>query len=445
MSEPTTPDPAVSPPADGGFPLRDRWDHSNDGRAGGLVAAVAARWWVVAGAVALALLVALVWCLAATPLYTSTVVFAVERTRPQTANDLPPDELLAAQRAIFLSTPVLSAAAPAGMPSPAEVLRDQLVIETDKGQGTMTVRLQSFKPEQAAVTLKALADAYLHASGQQHNAVSDNLSDLSADRDRKEAARSAADKALRDFRASARVASDAGDASPTAAAARSQQLAAALSAAQSDAAKAKAEYDRVVPMLSDPGKANELVLARRSSGIFEAIDQQRAQVRKDLDAMEPTLAQQKQTLGAQHPALLQTQRKIDALNQKLAEIDQQYPQAYRAYLEQQRDSTQRKADELKALVDQQDKSAKESGAASGQLAELDAEAKRAEEALTEADKKLRQRIAAGDGSGFVMKLAQPPTVPSHPTSPDRSKIVIGSAIVGLVIGVALAAALGRTR
>jgi uncharacterized protein involved in exopolysaccharide biosynthesis len=355
--------------------------------------------------------------------------------------------LLASQRAIFLSSPVLAAAAPAGMPSPADVLRDQLEIETDKGQGTMTVRLRSPKPEQAALTLKSLADAYLRASAQQQNATSDNLSDLSADRDRKEAARSAAEKALRDFRASAQLASSdtATEASPTAALARSQQLGAALSAAQADAAKAKAEYDRVVPMLSDPAKANELVLAKRSSGIFDAIDQQRAQVHKDLDALEPTLAHQKQTLGAQHPALLQTQRKIDALNQKLAEIDRQYAQAYRAYLEQQRDSTQRKADELKALVDQQGTMAKESGDQAARLVELEAQAKNAETALTEADKKLRERIAAGDGSGIVMKLAQPPSVPSQPSSPDRARIVIVSAAVGLIVGAALAVVTGRAR
>ena len=442
MSEPTTPDPAVSPPADGGFPLRGTWDGSDEERDGGFLAAVASKWWVVAAAVALALLAAILWCAAATPLYTSTVVFAVEHTRPPSAKDLPPDEFLAAQRELFLSEPVLAAAATPGTPPPVRQLRDQLAIHTDKGQGTMTVSLSAPRGEQAAMTLNALASAYLKAAGQQQQASADSLGDLSANRDRMEATRAAAEKALNDFRTSAKIA--AGDADQ-AAASQLQQLKAALATAQADASKAKTEYDAAAPLLADPTKAEQLVASKRSSGIFDAIDQERAIIRKELDALEPTLAQQRQTLLPQHPALQQTQRKVDALTARLAEIDKQYPQAYRAYLEHQRDSAQHKADELKALVDEQENRSKTSTAQRDQLAQLEARLKEAEAALSEADKKLRGRISGSDASAAVMRLAQPPTVPTHPSSPDRARVMAMCGVGGMVAGLALALVLGKAR
>ena len=376
------------------------------------------RWWLIPAVAAAGIVAALIYLALAAPVYRATAVLAIERLRPASAGDIPPDEFLATQRDLFISR------AP---------LRNALEINNDKGQGTMTVTFSSPDPRQAALSLTMLIDAYLKSSTQQHSAG--DLANLSRVRDDKSAARAAADKAVADFRLSAGLGE--GDIA-LAAQKRSEQLLTALSDAEHYAASAKADADAVQAVLADPERMIQAIAAARSKGVFDDLDAHRQTIKAELDAVEPQLARQKQTLLAQHPTLQATQKKTDALRQRLDEIDRRYPDAYRVFVTERSAIAQKKVDELKKLLSEHTSQHDDQTAKTARLADLQAALRRADTELADADQRLRSAYAAGDPLGAVMKLVQAPTIPPHPSSPRPVPVIFTGCAIGLLLGAALA-------
>src|SRR2546426_1019938 len=77
-----------------------------------VAARLARRWWVIVAAVVVTVAIAFVYLIVATPIYTATFVLAPDQRLGAGggAGNIPPDEFLAAQRELILSSPVLNAA-----------------------------------------------------------------------------------------------------------------------------------------------------------------------------------------------------------------------------------------------------------------------------------------------------------------------------------------------
>jgi hypothetical protein len=287
MSNPISPDavPGETGPASG-LPSRqaatlDR-RLGSDGRGdsgGGLIARIVRRWWVVVGAVFVAVVVAFAYLVITPKIYTATCVLAPERRLGEGGpGNVPPDEFLSAQRQLLLSTKVLGAATgsmdastrtgPAATP---QALHDALRVQVSAGEQTIVVKLDSPDPQAAARTLAAVADAYLRAQGDQRTSTVSGLGELRVQRDTRAAERASAEKALNDFKAAANVSSTEAD---KAGAARLEQLRAAMTTAQLELTNASAAFDAAKDLLADPQKAAQTIEVNRSYGIFAGLDQQ---------------------------------------------------------------------------------------------------------------------------------------------------------------------------
>ena len=411
---------------------------------GGIAGRLAGRWWVVATAVAIALVAALAFLLLTPPIYTATCILSPDR-RVGGTNDVAPDEFLDAQRALILSKPVLASAIASldggqrtGPAASEQALQDALHVNLSVGEQLLIVRLDSSDAPSAARTLSALTEAYLKAAGERNSTALSTRDQLTRLRDERAAQRAAAEKALTDFRASANVSGTDTDQAP--AAARLDQLNSALTAAQLELTNANAAVAAAATLLADPQKLHQIIEANRARGIFAGLDQQRNQLQSQLDQAQALHARQKETMYPQHPKVLQTQKQIDQLQAKLGEMDARYADLYRVDLEQQRLAAQRKIDELKPLVEQQSKLAGDYLGKSAHLAGLEAELKRSDAALVEVDNKLRDLAVSGDGAANAptVRIVQPAHAPSRPSSPDRARVLTLALIVGLIGGLVLA-------
>ncbi|MEO6435611.1 MAG: Wzz/FepE/Etk N-terminal domain-containing protein [Tepidisphaeraceae bacterium] len=392
---------------------------------------VARRWWVIAVCVALALVVAGAYLAIATPVYRASVLLASGYGANATGT-IPPDEFLAAQRAVILSAEVIAA----GLRAAPQLtdLRSAMRVRTSKGDGSIMVSVEASDPEQTARAANALAEAYLEARGGKHAIAAKGLTELSRTREQRTAERDAAEKALADFRASTGTASTEGD---KVAAARLKQLFAALSAAELEAANAKAASAAAPAMSDDAKRAAAVIESNRPSGIFAGLDQQRAQVAEELRQLEAQHERQRQTMLAQHPVVVATQRRIDTLKAQRDTFDAKYADVYRAYLEQQLRSAQRKVLEMQILVTEQQGLTKTSAANAVRMAELESALKQADAAAGEADKKLRDAMLDADASGLEVKLAQPAQPPRRPVRPDRSTVLLLAIALGAGVGLCI--------
>jgi succinoglycan biosynthesis transport protein ExoP len=402
----------------------------SDSPSDSIMSRVARRWWLVVGAVALALVGAIVYLATADTVYSATSVLSMD---PLAGGDkAPPDEFLGSQRELLTSPIVLAAASTAAaMPH----LRDALTVRLSIGERLLILRVDAADAQSAARGANAVVEAYLKAHSALRSSAATSLSSLMQQRDDLVARRAGAEKALKDFRDSASMTGIAAD---KPAGARLEQLTQALTAAQLDLANATAAATAAQSMLGDPAKIKQIIEANRSKGIFAGLDQQKTQAETELTQSQALFQRQKETMLPQHPKVLETQRKIEQLQARRAAIDKQYGDVYSAYLDQQRLTAQRKVQELQGLVNDQGALTRDSTAKAAKLAALDADLNRADAAVTEVDRKLRDVAVTGEtsaGALAVVQAAQPPARPSHP---DRNRTLTTALLIGLAGGLLLA-------
>jgi uncharacterized protein involved in exopolysaccharide biosynthesis len=395
---------------------------------GSFLSGLITRWWLIAIAVGLCLLVGFVYLVIAKSEFTASAVLLMEQPVGG-KSAVPPDEFLATQKKQILATP-------------AATSQPALRIRADKGQGTLTLSLDASSGPMAALRLSEIIEAYMQSAAGSRSAVTASWKDLAAVRDKLVSDRAAKERALLKFKEQANVIGSDAD---KAAADRLDQLQKALTSAQLEAANAKAAAAAAESLAKDPAQLRDVVDANRPSGIFDLLDKQKNQLQAEIATLEPQLEKQKETLLPQHPALVQTQKKIDQAKQKLDALAAQYADAYRSYVQRQKLTAEKKVEELSLLVDAQAKEAKTHVANISRHAELEAQLKSADAALAEAEKKLADAMTVDQDVDTPMRVVQPPRAPDKPSSPDARRIMLFAAAIGLIVGAALALASSRAR
>jgi uncharacterized protein involved in exopolysaccharide biosynthesis len=329
----------------------------------------------------------------------------------------------------------------------AAQLGDRLHVRTDEREGTIVVSAEAGAQALGRTTaaVNRVVDAYLKEFASQGGNSGTELRELSARRDQLAADRAAKEKALLAHRArTAAAAGDAGAATATVV----RGLRQALDDANKQAATATARLQALDAAKSSPNELHKLFDAARPSHVFDQLDEQRAAAQQELRQLEAKLAEQLRTLLPQHPTVLATQRRIEALRQRDAAADAEYAATYRAMLQKSRDDAVRGAAELQRRIAaaEGDESPAATGPAS--VAAMEAALKLADDALADADRKLRDAVVGGRDSGYAVKLVQPAVAPSRPTSPSPAKLLAGAAIAGLLLGLTVAVVVpvaGRSR
>ena len=101
-----------------------------------------------------------------------------------------------------------------------------------------------------------------------------------------------------------------------------------------------------------------------------------------------------------------------------------------------------KVNELQTLLDQQTQRTTQASSTLQKLQQLQADVNDADAGVAEIDKQIRDTTLNVDG-GVHMKLVQEPRIPDHPVRPQRMPILVGAAVAGLLLGLAIASVGGR--
>jgi uncharacterized protein involved in exopolysaccharide biosynthesis len=385
-----------------------------------------------------ALLGAILYLATATPIYRATAILATGYGATATGK-VPPDEFLAAQRALIRSPQVLAAGARAAPQVPDLVSADgkaasALRVHTSSGDGTIMLSVEAPDAAQAADAVNAIAEAYLEARSGPHALAANALKELTRQRDARSSQRETAQKALGEFRAAAGASG--GDAQK-AADERIKQLRVALDAAKAEVATAKAAADAARSISYDSKQIADLVQAHRASGIFAGLDQQRNAIADELRRAESDLERQRQTMLPQHPTVVATENRIAQLKAKRDALDPKYLLVYHEHLDKQHVAAQSKVAEVEKLLAEQRKVAQDSTASAARLAELEAALKQADAALADADAKLLAAMLNADTVGADVKIAQPALPSRRPVHPDRARVLLLALGCGLLVGLAI--------
>jgi uncharacterized protein involved in exopolysaccharide biosynthesis len=416
----------------------------------GLFEHVVSRWKVILAGTAVALIVAIIYLFAATPLYSVTSILSLDH-RLSAGGDVRPDEFFKTQRDLILSEAVLTGAIDSldmsqraklvGFAHSSNALRDSLSVRTSLTEQVIGITLQCPEPRAGAQVVNAVVAQYFKARGGHESGAANDLAKLTKQNDARAADRQAAEKALAEYRASANVVGSDAD---RAALDQFNQLNAALASAQAELKETNTAIAACKDLMEDPPHREEVIEANRAKGIFGGLDLQRRQIDSELVTLEPQLERQRQTMSPQHPTLQAAALKVENLKQRRDALDKQYVDTYRAYLEQQRMNATKRIENLTTLIAGKSKENKAYAAKAGKLADLEANLKKADAAQAEADAKLNQIKVGGPDTGPRIQVAMAAKPPARPTHPDTLYCLTSSLIVGLIGGLLLAA-MGRSR
>jgi capsular exopolysaccharide synthesis family protein len=384
----------------------------------------------------LALLPAILYVKLVTPLYTSTSRVLIARA-PITngADEKTPaaltSEQVSQQRDLITSTPVLAAALAAPGVIDCDPLRDHhdlieflkrsLKIQTENGN-EISISIASRDPVDASLIVDSVVRAYSQfLSSLRRNGNTDLTASLRADKAAHQADLAAKTADLLHFGEANHVGAE-GDVS-AAGAGELAKLAQGISDAQVDAVNAKAASDELARALAqDPRRAENLKQFQQATlASGKPLTDDEEVINGELLTLKNRQAEMQQRFMPKNPALATIQQQIDDLNlQHDAAIER------RAMLASQRVADLQHAydDEQKRILDHSAQQA-EYNRRSGELASL-------QRTADDLDQRIARLDAAEDPNTPIVTVLDPAKASTEPTSPNRQRILLLTALAGLL-------------
>ncbi len=205
----------------------------------------------------------------------------------------------------------------------------------------------------------------------------------------------------------------------------------AVTAAQIEATAAKSALDATLPMLQDQAKAQNLVDANRSKGIFESLDRETNVIRTELSGAQEILDQQKKTMLPQNPSRITTEKQVQEIHDRLTAQQKRYVDVYRTVLEQQWQTGLRKREDLQRAADQQREELRSMTSKMSRLRELETDLNDANAAVARVT---GEPADAGSVQAEHVQIMQAAQVPARPSWPDRTRVMWAALGCGVFIG-----------
>lgn len=409
------------------------------------------RRWTVVLVTFLCVAAAVLYIVAATPVYTSTSRIYVEQLGPQMFTDqgvvTRSDTYLQTQAQMLTSTPILASAVDAvnakGMKSFAGVnenltvyLKKQLNVDVGRKDEIISVSFDSYYPVEAATLVNAIVDAYVtYESGQKHSTAAEMLKILQKEKVARDAELNAQMRAAVDFKTKNGALSfdtEKGNIVMD----KLSQLTQALVAAQVDTVGAKRKYDEAAAMLKNKGGMRDLVELYQSKG-WNFEDREYGDMRSQLTQLKiQDKGMQNFELGG-HPRRTAFRDAIQDLEKQIAEKEERLARAYVSDLERDVEAAQAKENQLQSMADAQQKVAMELNAKATEYVKMTDDIRRTQNECDMLEQRIREIAVTGDTGALninILEVARPEEKPSKPKKP---LVLTAALMLGLVLGTGL--------
>ncbi len=412
--------------------------------------------WVVLLPVLLALSLAWIYLLRATPQYTSTSRIYVEQMGPSIFEKSAPgaitrwDSYLYTQAEVLRSTAILSAAlkapALADLPSfadansPLGALRDNLEVEVGKRDDIINVSFTSPYPEEAAAVVNAVVDAYIASHNKRQSSLSAELVKvLGEERAKREKELNDKRQGLTEFQLENEDLVFGPDRDNNVNLRSLESLRLTLTQAQVDTLDSKAFCDTCKRLMNDPTKLREFAEAQRSKGAYYVAPvDQATSVRADLRRLERERADCLLRLKPDTPAIVALDADIAHLRQEILKLDKEYAALQLAVAEEQSLAAQARENILASHFEQE---RRKTVALSNQLAQyalLQSDYQRTKSFCDTLDDRIRVLGVDPQVGGPVVDILEVAPVPTAPSRPQVPKTMGLALCLGSFAGMGLA-------
>lgn len=409
--------------------------------------------WVILGSTILALVFAFLYILKATPIYKSTSRLYVEQTGPKIINEYEgimtrSTNYLYTQAELVKSTPIV-----AEVVNDAQIrqfrtfthidnlvayIKNNLGVAIGKRDDIIAVSFDSPYPAEAAQLVNAVVDSYVqYQSTRKRSTASEVLGILQKEKLKRDQELSDKLKEMLEFTRENGVVSfntEGGNITFE----RLSKLSGALTEAQLASLNAKADFEAVKVMASEPAKIKQFAAASDSTGIRVSLNDRETQLRSELRAAEMELKNARYHCTEDHPSIQAIHAKIERINQELNEQAKEFADAYTEVMQLRWVTAKERENELQTSFDSQFLAAREFGVKAAEYTVLQSEMKRSERICEILDDRIKELNVTEDVGALNISVLEVARPADHPSKPQKAKIMGMALILGFMLGGGLA-------
>jgi len=411
------------------------------------------RWWVV-GVLLVSLALGVVYLVHATPIYTSTSRLYVEQSGPKIISEsegimTQAKNYLYTQCELIRSTPILAAAldkvGSARLRTFAEAdnemayLKKMLAAEVGKKDDLINVSCRSPYPDEAAMLVNAVVDAYVtYHSQQKRSTAAEVLKILEKEklkRDRELADKLTAALTFKQENGALSFENDRGNIIIQ----RLARLSDALTTSQLEIATSAAALEAIRAMLSDAGKIRQLPALQTTEGAANtAAAARHGELSRRLQLARERVLKLQSQCTQDHPIVQAAQARVAHLEEALADHEKEFAEACLAAAEHRYEAAKREARQLQASFEQQQKLAQELNVKAAKYALLKSELERSEKLCDILDSRIKEINVTEDTGALNISILEVAKAAEKPSEPRRAHIMAMALVLGLVLGGAAA-------
>jgi len=411
------------------------------------------RWWVV-GVLLVSLALGVVYLVHATPIYTSTSRLYVEQSGPKIISEsegimTQAKNYLYTQCELIRSTPILAAAldkvGSARLRTFAEAdnemayLKKMLAAEVGKKDDLINVSCRSPYPDEAAMLVNAVVDAYVtYHSQQKRSTAAEVLKILEKEklkRDRELADKLTAALTFKQENGALSFENDRGNIIIQ----RLARLSDALTTSQLEIATSAAALEAIRAMLSDAGKIRQLPALQTTEGAANtAAAARHGELSRRLQLARERVLKLQSQCTQDHPIVQAAQARVAHLEEALADHEKEFAEACLAAAEHRYEAAKREARQLQASFEQQQKLAQELNVKAAKYALLKSELERSEKLCDILDSRIKEINVTEDTGALNISILEVAKAAEKPSEPRRAHVMAMALVLGLVLGGAAA-------
>ncbi len=399
------------------------------------------------------LVVAFVYIVKATPIFTSASRLYVEQSGPKIINEYEgvmtrSNNYLFTQAELIKSTPIITNVTNdtqiknsktfANVDNLVGYLKNKLNVTVGRRDDIITVSFDSPYPEEAALLVNTLVDSYVsYHSARKRSTASEVLRILQKEKVKRDQELSNKFSELLAFTKENGVVSFDNN-SGNIVFQRLSKLSSALNDAQLIALNAKADFEAAKSMVNEPDKIRQF--AGASSGISVSVfgSERETQLRAELRRAEMDLENARYHCTEDHPSIQAIHTKIGRIKQELNEQGRQFADTYIEVMKLRWLVAKQREDELGMSFENLYQEARELGVKAAEYTVLQSELKRAERVCEILDDRIKELNVTEDTGALNISILEVARPAGGPSQPQKTKIMTTALALGLAFGTCLA-------
>lgn len=409
--------------------------------------------WTITITTVISLLLAFIYLIKATPIYSSTSRVYVEQTGPRIMNEYEgvmtrSSNYLYTQGELIKSTPIVAAVVDnprirnfktfATIDNVAAYIKGNLHVGIGRKDDIVAVSFECPYPVEAAEIVNAAVESYIkyHESSKQttSNTV---LNILRKEKVKRDSELEGTVEELMDFtRQNGMVSLDYRGGNIVFD--RLSKISTALTDAQLMALNAQADYEAVKSMKDEPKKVKQYASASSTAGVRVFVNDTETQLQSDLRAAEMELRNARYHCTEEHPAIQAIQTKINRIEEDINEQAKEFADSYIEVMQLRAVAAKEREKELQASYDIQFDASRDLGIKATEFSVLQSKMQRIERFCEILDNRIKELNVTEDVGALNISVLEAARPADAPSKPEKTKYMATALVLGLMLGGGLA-------